>query len=351
MTNKIVTILALFLLSPLSALACSCLFRDPPEAFNEAEAVFIGKMLGGTEKFSVKTSEGVHVEREAGQVRFEISEVFKSKIKAHSEVVLKVDSMRGTSCGDYGLERGETYVVYAYADKQNPGKLYTGVCTRTAIADPQHAKEDLDYLRNLPVPGSGGNLRGRIWFDNKKVMGGGADPLAGVEMVVRGPDGKEVIATTDHEGKFEIVRLKAGKYRVTPKVPADYFLEEAFEEVDVADRGTAQVLFEAYFNGRISGRALDINGRGYNSLTLQLQSVGATDEKHIFGESDGKNGAFSFAGVPPGEYLMYMDLQRNGPDDAKRYYFPGTFNKEDATKIKVDLGREITGLTFNLPGD
>ena len=48
---------------------------------------------------------------------------------------------------------------------------------------------------------------------------------------------------------------------------------------------------------------------------------------------------------------MYMDLQRNGPDDAKRYYFPGTFNKEDATKIKVDLGREITGLTFNLPGD
>ena len=42
------------LMLPAAARACSCLERDPPAAFNEARAVFIGRMLGGTEKFSLE---------------------------------------------------------------------------------------------------------------------------------------------------------------------------------------------------------------------------------------------------------------------------------------------------------
>ena len=39
---------------PSTVVACSCATGDPPFEFNKAKAVFIGRMLGGTEKLSMK---------------------------------------------------------------------------------------------------------------------------------------------------------------------------------------------------------------------------------------------------------------------------------------------------------
>ncbi|WP_410962787.1 hypothetical protein, partial [Salmonella sp. SAL4446] len=77
------------------------------------------------------------------------------------EVTIEVKSLRGTSCA-YGLKRGERYVVYAFSDPKNEKVLYTGVCSRTKIATNEYAKEDLEFLRNLPPPGTGGNITGLI---------------------------------------------------------------------------------------------------------------------------------------------------------------------------------------------
>ena len=104
--------LCLFLL-PSTILACSCLSLGPSYAFNEAKVVFIGRMLGGTQKFSVKDNAGMMSAIEAGQVRFSVEEIFKGSNA--EELTIQVDSHAGTSCGLYGLSRGERYVVYAYA--------------------------------------------------------------------------------------------------------------------------------------------------------------------------------------------------------------------------------------------
>ena len=106
--------LCLFLF-PATILACSCLRQGPAYSFNDAKVVFIGRVLGGTQKFSVKGGTGIMSEIEAGQVRFSVEEIFKGSNA--EELTIQVDSHAGTSCGLYGLKRGERYVVYAYASK------------------------------------------------------------------------------------------------------------------------------------------------------------------------------------------------------------------------------------------
>src|SRR5262245_44592224 len=133
--------LCLFLF-PATILACSCVNEDPAYAFNDAKVVFIGRMLGGTQKLSIKDRTGKMSTIEAGQVRFSVEELFKGTNA--EELTIEIDSNEGTSCGPYGLKRGERYVVYAYAANANEKHLSTGVCTRTNITASEYAKEDLD---------------------------------------------------------------------------------------------------------------------------------------------------------------------------------------------------------------
>ena len=223
--------------------ACSCATSDPPGEFNRAKVVFIGRMIKGTERFSVKDKDGKSFSLEAGTIRFAVQESFKGELVG--EVIVEVASMRGTSCGDYGLRRGIVYLVYGYASSENPNTLHTGVCTRTVEAVSKYAKEDLDFLRNMPPPGTGGNLRGRVWA---ALRDGKATPLANVTVKIAGPDQQQLTAFTNDKGDFEIKFLKPGKYTVTPDLPEHFYSDHPSHEVMVADRGTASVGFEAYLD-------------------------------------------------------------------------------------------------------
>jgi hypothetical protein len=41
----------------------------------------------------------------------------------------------------------------------------------------------------------------------------------------------------------------------------------------------------------------------------------------------------------------------HSPDKNKVYYYPGTFEREKATKIRVGLGERIEGIEFRLPAE
>lgn len=182
--NRGILLLSVFLLFSATGYACSCATGDPPFEYNRAKAIFIGKMLGGTENVSRRNQDGKPVSIEAGEVRFRVEENFKGSLVG--EVIIHVASMKGTSCGDYGLRRGAQYIVYAYGEDER--KLHTGVCTRTVEAESEYAKEDLEFLRHLPAPGTGGNLRGRVWAD---LRAGGTTPLPDVKVHIRNAEGED----------------------------------------------------------------------------------------------------------------------------------------------------------------
>lgn len=333
---------SLFLLSSPAAHACSCLILEPAVEFNRAEAVFVGRVLGGTEKVSFKRADGKLRDLVAGQVRFAVEEVFKGDARGVTTVL--VDSHELTSCGPYGLKPNEQYVVYAHASRQAEGALYTGVCTRTARADGGDAKEDLDFLRNLPPPGAGGRLRGIILAD---LRAGDATPLPGVGVKITGPDGRVVTARTDREGLFELSMLRPGRYRVEPEFPPHYTSERKSDEVEVADRGTARVGFTVYASGRLTGRVIDKEGQGFGSASLHLVGEGRT----AYGHSAGPDGGFAVEGVPPGQYLLYLEMRGAGDKENRKYYYPGTYEREEAADLSLELGQTLDGLVFTLPDE
>jgi len=337
-----ITIAAVCLfLIPTSVNACSC-FRDGPSGeFSTSKAVFVGKVIGGTEKISRKDESGKPYTLEAGEVRFEVEEIFKGS--PGYEITLDIPSMNPTSCGIYGLKQNVRYVVYAREDKNNPDIYYIGLCTRTAAIDSEYAKEDLDFLHNLPAAGSGGNLSVSIWAD---LRGGDKPPLKDVPLkITRKSDNETISAKTDSSGHFEMKKVKPGVYVVEPELPTHYVTEHSSEEVTVEDRASAGAGFIAYMDGQISGYVVDRDGRPYNHISIDLDG----DGKSISGFSTGSEGKFLASGVPPGTYLMYVEMQHGRFEPGRKFYYPGTFKLEEAKSIKVDLGEKVDQLIFQLP--
>jgi hypothetical protein len=343
--NRLPLLLAILLTSSAhsAVYACSCGTGAPPVEFNQARAIFIGKVLGGTESWEEKTQDGIPHQLEAGNVRVVVEESFKGDLSG--EVIVSVASMKGTSCGDYGLKRHVSYIIYAYGGKDGNG-LYTGPCSRTSPANGEYAKEDLDFLRNLPAPGTGGNLQGHIWADLKA---GGATPLPNVKVNIRAGDKLVSVVSTDSKGFFEVKKLQPGSYNVEPEFPENYMTERKSAEVTIEDRGAAVVGFEAYLNGIVLGTIVDRDGLGFNSAFLHLVERGVEKGKSIYGHSTGEDGSFLVSGVPPGEYVLYLELAGKSYKDNKRFYYPGAYEVAGAASIKVELGGKVEGLRFFLP--
>jgi hypothetical protein len=333
-------ILALLLFHPDNATACSCGYSDPCNAFASASIVFIGQVIEGSEKVEIQGKTDRSASHVAGKVRFTVEEVFKGALS--SEVMISVSSNLNTSCGPYALIQGQKYVVYAYGDLP---KLSTGVCTRTSrIVD---ATEDLQFLRNLPAEGTGGRLSGRLWADENKSR---TTPLSNVTVIVRDAENNSIKAVTDSKGDFELTNLKPGKYTVEPVFPKYYISRPSKTEVIISDRGCTNVAFEAKLDGRITGRAFDVNNRPV-SLMLILESTDPLSKSsHILGHSyEYKNGKFEITGIPPGSYYLFYKLYSEDWKNDQKYYYPGVRKPEEAKEIKVELGQQLEGIDFQVP--
>lgn len=336
-----IVILALLLL-PLKASACVCGQQTPCEAFGDSTAVFIGKVMEGSEKVELRHKSDTSEINVAGNVRFAVLETFKGKLA--DEINLSIKSNINTSCGPYALTQGQTYLIYAYGES---GKLSTGVCTRTkSIAG---ADEDLQFLRNLPAEGSGGKLSGSIWADKGDPE---TTPLSGVTVIIQNAETQPIKVVTDKEGDFELTGLKAGKYTVRPILPKFYEIEAPTEEVTVSDRGCAGVAFEAKLNGHISGRAFDVNQRPVEMMLILESADPEKKDLHVLGHSyASRNGQFEITGVPPGKYVLYYELQAEDFHNRKQYFYPGVKTQEEATVITIGLGQNLEGLNFQIPAE
>jgi hypothetical protein len=334
------SVLALFYFPALRVAACSCLTTSPCEAFGKAKAVFVGRMIGGSEKVREdKTPEGVSITYEAGWVRFVVEEPFKGV--TGEEVTVYVESMKGTSC-EGGVIRGERYIVYAGEDKN---RLTNGPCSRThLVADDE---DDLSILRGLPEAGTGGRLN--VYVDvNVQTANSGVKPLSGINVTVQDSKKVRTVVTTDSNGRFDLSGLRPGKYDVEPVWSPNYAFEPSKVEVTILDRACADVYFEAKIDTRISGRVSDRNGRPV-SIPIFLAPVGdQAIERQIQGGSK-DDGQFEIAGVAPGRYHLYFALSGDDSKGQKRYFYPGVTKPEEAEVINIGFGEKRDRYDFKMP--
>ncbi|MGJ0516171.1 MAG: carboxypeptidase-like regulatory domain-containing protein [Methylomicrobium sp.] len=234
--------------------------------FNDAKAVFIGRAIEGTafgetETYRKYASEILfEVDRDnisaekrkkwldespsflIGKVRFTVDELYKGDLRSESMIDVGTISYykSSNSCLSAIVKANQRYLLFADSDDDN---LSTDGC-RILQIDSDEGKQALVFLKNLPPVGSGGTIQGKIkWWKNDDYQ-----PLANVTVHISGKDQLPVTLKTGPDGAFEIKHLLPGHYRVEPELPRfpGYHVddEEEVKEVDLDDRGAAEVHFK-----------------------------------------------------------------------------------------------------------
>ena len=349
----LLTAAALFVLlaSARTAEACTCGGTGGPcESFGGAAAVFVGTVVGKTDR-SKPDERGV-VAWTPLVYRFSVLQPFLGVEGAEFEVST---GRGGGDCG-YGFRKGETYLVYAYGggDGKPPS---TGICTRTQPVSA--AAEDLEFLRGLHARGAGvtisitvERLRQRVAAGDSKTAGG----LPGARLTVEGA-GESRQVTTDSEGRARLSGLKPGAYKVRlapPEGLTTTYKEE--QEVTVADRGCAHVYYSVADDGRVSGRVTEEGGRAAAGVLVALLEAEDPDPQRHYTrlERTDEEGRYLFKTLPPGRYLLAVNFNRYPqPDDPTnaypRTFYPGVAHASQAEVIGLGAGESVKDRDITLP--
>jgi hypothetical protein len=342
------------LVSASTVRACSCVPERPVcEAFGSVSAVFVGKVVGSAQQKTELGADGTIATFDVGKIYFAVEEAF-SGVQGQKSVTIH-SGTGGGDCG-YWFVRGERYLVYAYGNPKDG--LGTGICTRTRPV--AHAVEDLEFLRRLPVKGTGVSIRGtvgEVGEPDEQNRGRKVKPLRGITVTITDKDGKQTELVTDENGSYEIAGLKPGEYEIRAALPEYYYKDDySIRKVKVYDRGCARQDFAAFPNGRISGRIIDANGNPVKTAKIVLIKSD-TEEPLSMGDeiaSDyvrNEEGRFKLDRIPPGEYLLGLNITFS-PDAEEPYpstYYPGVRDRAQATRIKVGMGEKVTEYTLRLP--
>lgn len=260
----------------------------------------------------------------------------------------------GGDCG-YDFKIGNRYVVYAYKSGKT-GRLVTSICTRTNPLE--RATEDIEFLRSLESRQPGVTISGEVRRRRHNVATGDSidvGPQQDFAVVIEG-GGERTEIRTDGQGRYRLTGLSPGKFKVTLVLPDELFTYKAEQELTVADRGCATVSYSVVDNGRIGGRVLDPNGQPAAGVLLALMDKDHSDPKTNWGKlvNADKEGQFSFSALPPGQYVLAVNLNRfpqpNDPTNAyPRTYYPGVNDISKAEVITLGAGEKLSDFNFQLP--
>ena len=262
--------------------------------------------------------------------------------------------MGGGDCG-YDFKVGSRYVVYAF-DYSKTGRLSTSICTRTKPLD--EAKEDLDFLRSLGSQTPGVILEGEVKRAQKDIATGNPyniRPLANIALVIERESERREIST-DEEGRFRLTGLSPGKFKVTLVLPDELFTHKPEQELKVGDRGCGYVSYQVVDNGRLSGTVLDPAGQPAAGVVVAVMDADRSDPQKYWGTSTRTDvqGRYDFSALPPGRYLLALNLRRfpevNDPTNAyPRTYYPGVTDIAKAELITLGAGENIRERDLLLP--
>jgi protocatechuate 3,4-dioxygenase beta subunit len=208
-------------------------------------------------------------------------------------------------------------------------------------------------------------LRGRV------VGGESGMPLRRAVVRLSGQEFREGrVASTDEEGRWELKDLPAGRYSLSASkggfVQLQYGQRRPFEQGRPIELADGQTLENVNFNlprgSVIAGRIVDEFGEPVaEAMVAAMRYRYISGRRRMvpagrFAQTD-DGGHFRLYGLPPGDYYLSATL-RQGPmmgievaDGMTSYaptYYPGTGSAQQAERISVGLGAEMSGVTFSL---
>ena len=294
-------------------------------------------------------------------VRFDVDQ--RGRGVESDSVTIESAPQDGVNCG-YTFRVGERYVVYASAGAN--GQLTTSMCSGTKLATA--AAADLAFLREVTGPPRGvrvfGHVR-RVEEDlvsfNRRDFGG----VSGARIQLNGDTVSREV-TTGADGDYDFRDLPAGTYTVNVTPPKGLALagpplpprehHPPPRAVTLTNPSECAEIFTwPRTDAQISGVLLDSKGRPADEEPIDLIAVAnaARTDKQIPHVSvrTGADGRFTFAFIPPGRYLVGVNLKNPPPASQvdHRAYYPGVTEPVRATEVPVDAGSRVQLTAFQLP--
>ena len=171
--------------------------------------------------------------------------------------------------------------------------------------------------------------------------------------------------TTGDDGRYEFSQLPAGRYGLKASkgnyVAVEYGQRRPFEKgrpLEIADRQVLDRVDMTLPPGAvITGRVTDERGEPVAHAGVQLVRRQYVNGRRRlignYGDSTDDRGEFRLFGVPPAEYLLIANFSEGADQttDQVRYvrtFYPRTALLEEAQRVRVRLGAELSGLTVSL---
>ena len=344
--RSVIVLLGIFIIVSLSSQtvnACTCGGKGTPcDSYGLAAAVFVGTVVAVRENERPKQTDQIDTEWEPMAYRFSVEQSYLGVAGTEIEV------FTGSGGGDCGIRfgMGQRYLVYAY---RYGDKLSTTMCTRTTSFI--QANEDLAFLGTLSSAAPGVTIYGGI-SDHREGKNG---PLSSDVLVTIEGESERKEIRPDGEGRFRVSGLRAGKYKISLKLPDTLTTYEPEATTTVADRGCWEHSWYVRENGRVSGRVVNADGEPVARIMVSLLSANAEGENR-YDESvrTDNDGQFMFSAVPRGRYLIAVNHDRfPDPDDPTTAYppsfFPGVIDRALAQAITVGAGEKLTNLEVRIP--
>lgn len=210
--------------------ACQCHgLPTPYQAYEDATTVFVGKVISvkdvsGKEIAEDKAFSSIDSWREHyGETRYyrlEIQESLKGTKAPELEVSI------GINMRQFGLDKGETYLIYAYEYKSSKGKFLTTHLFCSRNGDLKTAQDDVHFLRallkNKPEPRIYGSVQ--KYDKDTEANSRKYTYLEGIKIIAESKN-KKFKTVTDKNGLYSFDELPDGNYKVYPELSNRYVLE------------------------------------------------------------------------------------------------------------------------------
>ena len=321
--------------------ACTCGGTGSPcESFGSAAAVFAGTVVAMRMNERPKQTERNDVRWNPRVFKFSVEQSYLGVAGTEVEVFT---GFGGGDCG-YDFQIGRRYLVYAY---RHDDQLYTGICTRTRPFS--SATEDLAFLGTLSSAAPGVTIHGEI-----RDREGKSGPVSSDILITIEGESERKEMLPDGEGRFRVSGLRAGKYKVSLKLPDTLTTWRHEQEITVADRGCAGVGWYVTDNGRVSGRVINADGEPVARIHVSLVYADADDKDRNKSDRTDNDGQFTFSAIQRGRYLIAINhTHYPEPNDPTRAYpltfYPGVIDQAHAQAITVGAGEKLTNLEVRIP--
>lgn len=363
MRNALMTVVTVICLHTIlgvrDASACSCATPDSPcELVGSAQTVFIGTAIRrevSTVRRSARALDGRTQQFDESIVRFtfQVHEAINGSLTPDRTVVVST-AEDGAACG-FPFQLGLRYLVHAAGPLQ---ALATSQCTRTALES--ESRDVLDLMARTKQGTVVSELRGTVVQLQLAVDGSFAAPLSstgapGLTVLATNEAGKAFQTVADLQGRFLFKGLVPGRYTLSaihrtglrPAFDAPAVVEMngcfATEPIFVTTEGIVGRVREA--------DGMPVNGRQVRMTVVSLGASGhqPTRERSTFTSSE-SSGAFEFHGLPPGRYLLGVNVFSPPTVDSPYppVWYPQAADATHATALTVD-GLKPVRIEMTLP--